>query len=148
MAPTGEEGGGVLGRGREGGTGGRTRGSGREASSAVETAGNGRSAAALPTRPSPGIATFFFSPGILSYPSFFFRRFLPVANPLGGGASRSREAAGEGRRSHQGGGGRPDFSQTGKSVTKSIAMCRIEMKRCRFGVQNGVSECRVTTKYR
>ena len=23
-------------------------------------------------------------------------------------------------------------------VTKSIAMCRIEMKRCRFGVQNGV----------
>ena len=23
-------------------------------------------------------------------------------------------------------------------VTNSIAMCRIEMKRCRFGVQNGV----------
>ena len=28
--------------------------------------------------------------------------------------------------------------QTNMRVTKSIAMCRIEMKRCRFGVQNGV----------
>ena len=29
-------------------------------------------------------------------------------------------------------------SKTNMGVTKSIAMCRIEMKRCRFGVQNGV----------
>ena len=29
-------------------------------------------------------------------------------------------------------------NQTNMRVTKSIAMCRIEMKRCRFGVQNGV----------
>ena len=28
--------------------------------------------------------------------------------------------------------------QTNMRVTKSIAICRIEMKRCRFGVQNGV----------
>ena len=28
--------------------------------------------------------------------------------------------------------------QTNMRVTKSIAMCLIEMKRCRFGVQNGV----------
>ena len=28
--------------------------------------------------------------------------------------------------------------QTNMRVTKSIAMCQIEMKRCRFGVQNGV----------
>ena len=28
--------------------------------------------------------------------------------------------------------------QTNMKVTKSIAMCRIEMKKCRFGVQNGV----------
>ena len=31
----------------------------------------------------------------------------------------------------------PSF-QTNMGVTKSIAMCRIEMKRCRFGMQNGV----------
>ena len=33
---------------------------------------------------------------------------------------------------------RPPRFQTNMRVTKSTAMCRIEMKRCRFGVQNGV----------
>ena len=34
----------------------------------------------------------------------------------------------------------PDYIR----VTKSIAMCRIEMKRCRFGVQNGVCRYEAT----
>ena len=40
---------------------------------------------------------------------------------------------------------RPPRFQTNMRVTKSIAMCRIEMKRCRFGVQNGVNKLRYET---
>ena len=74
------------------------RGSGKEDDSSVmTTAGDGRGAVTLPTRPPPSIAAIFLSPGIFFFPSFSFSRFLPVANPRGGGASRSREAAGEER---------------------------------------------------
>ena len=101
---------GAYGRGG-GGAGGRAGGRDRarderkEGSPPVSGGGDGRGAVTLPTRPPPGIATIFLSPGILSFPSFSFSRFFPVANPLGGGASRSREAAGEGRRNHQRGTG-------------------------------------------
>ena len=105
--------GGGLGGGREGGTGRGTRG--KEVSPPVKGGGDGRGAVTLPTRPRPGIATIFLSPGILSFPSFSFNRFFPVANPLGGGACRSREAAGEGRRNHQRGTGQIS-AKTGESV--------------------------------
>ena len=99
--------------GEEGGTGAWDERKGGQ--SPVTGRGDGRGAVTLPTRPPPGIATIFLSPGIHSFPSFSFSRFFPVANPLGGGASRSREAAGEGRRNDQRGTGQIS-AKTGESV--------------------------------
>ena len=96
------------------GTGRGTRG--KEVSPPVTGRGDGRGAVTLPTRPPPGIATiFFYRLGSILFPPSPSAVFFPVANPLGGGASRSREAAGEGRRNHQRGTGQIS-AKTGKSV--------------------------------
>ena len=102
------------GGGREGGTGRGTRG--KEVSPPVTGRGDGRGAVTLPTRPPPGIATiFFYRLGSILFPPSPSAAFFPVANTLGGGASRSREAAGEGRRNHQRGTGQIS-AKTGESV--------------------------------
>ena len=111
---------GAYGRGG-GGTGGRAGGRDRarderkEVCPPVSGGGDGRGAVTLPTRPPPALQRFFYRLGSFHFPPSPSAVFFPVANPLGGGASRSREAAGEGRRNHQRGTGQIS-AKTGESV--------------------------------
>ena len=125
MAPTGEEGGGEGFR--EGPGAGREE---RRSVLPVKGGGDGRGAVTLPTRPPPGIATiFFYRLGSFHFPPSPSAGFFPVANPLGGGASRSREAAGEGRRNHQRGTGQIS-AKTGESV---VTRPRRRTRRLQYG---------------